>query len=288
MVAVVIAILYNSFSNIGWIQFIESTIIIVPAMIGLMVQPNSYCKRTTLKIVAVMNPIFKRKILNNVKTNSFVKRFIITALTIKSLIVKRIYSTGVAAIMFFVKKPFCIGLPLFCILASINCILLFNWSYSSRTIEAAYLSLMILTATFTNINFGRGLILVTSFFCILFSCITVYVIPGRANIYNDPLIFVVISSVILNCSFVVLRDIRSREIVFIAVGLSITVLTHDVVSLFFAIHDFVSRLLYHFQMEVLLIYFVTYQTYNLINYVSIEDLISCIFVYVVYTYMLHA
>ena len=280
MVAVTIVILHNFFFNIGWIQFIERSIIIVPVIIGLIVQPNYYFKKIALKIVTAASPVVKRMALNNIVATSSV-------LTIISFTVTRTYSTSIGAIMFVVKKPFYISFSVLgCVLASINCVLLFNVSYYSRTIEAACLSLMILTASFNNINFGRGLILVMSSFNIAFSIISAILVG--ASTYS---IFIGISSVTLLSCFVVSHDIHSHEIVYIAVALSATVFTHDGLLSFVEIPNFVSQLLYYLEMEVLLVYFVTYQIYSLLNYVSIENLISHILVklvYVFYAYILHA
>ena len=285
MVAVTVVILHNFFFNIGWIQFIERSIIIVPVIIGLIVQPNYYFKKIAMKIVTAASPVVKRMALNNIVATSSV-------LTIISFTVKRTYSTSIGAIMFVVKKPFYISFSVFgCVLASINCVLLFNVFYYSRTIEAACLSLMILTASFNNVNFGRGLILVMSSFNIAFSIISAILIGASTYYENSILTFIGISSVTLLSCFVILRDIRSHEIVYIAVALSATVFTHDGLLSFVEIPNFVSQLLYYLEMEVLLVYFVTYQIYSLLNYVSIENLISHILVnlvYVFYAYILHA
>ena len=264
MVAVYVVILYKFFFNIGWIQFIENNIHIVPAIIGLMLQFNFYFKRTALKIDKLISPIVKRMTLNSIARSPVV----IPALTIMSLTVKRTCSTTVAAINFVVKKPY-ICIPMFYALASIDCTLLFNLSYSSRTVEAACLSLMILTATLNHINFARGLIcIVTSIFGI-----APFVITGMlfgASIYHDAVIIIAISFVILNVCFGVLRDIHSHEIVFIAVALSIATFTHDLVLSFVGIPNFVTQLLSYLHMEVLLIYILTYQ----FMYLLIENHIS--------------
>lgn len=290
VVSVAVVILYNFFFSVGWIQFIERSITIVPVIIGLMIQPSFFFKKTALKIVTAASSVVNRMALNNIVTTSSV---FIAALTIISFTFKRTYSTSIGAtIMVVVKKPFYINFSIFIyVLASINCVLLFNMSYYSRTIEAACLSFMILTASFNknDINFGRGLILVTLFFNIVFFIIPEILIG--ASIYYENSILIGTSYVTFFSCFAILRGIHSQKIVYIAVALSATVFIHDGVLSFVEIPDFVSRLLFYLEMEVLLVYFITYQIYSLLNYVSIENFVSHVLVnlvFVFYAYILHA
>ena len=137
--AVVVATLYNFFFTIGWIQFVERNIIIIPAIIGLIIQSSLHFKRSALKLATATSRIVNRMALNNVTTtNSVVQK---TAMIIISFTVET-YSTSVAAIMYVVKKPI-IAYSIFNVLVAIDLSHIFYLAYFSRTRKAAYLSLTI-------------------------------------------------------------------------------------------------------------------------------------------------
>ena len=151
MVAVVVATLYNFFFTIGWIQFVERNIIIVPAIIGLIIQSSLHFKRSALKLATATGRTVKRIALNNVTTtNSVVQR---TAMTIIST-VETTYSTSVAAIMFVVNKPV-IAFYTFSVLIAIDLPFILYLSRFCRTISATCLSLTILTASFNHVRFAK-------------------------------------------------------------------------------------------------------------------------------------
>ena len=251
MVAVTFVISYNFFFTVGWIWFIKSSIHIVPTVISLMLQSRFYFKRTVLKITTAISLIM----IMALKT-IFALLASFTFMNLNNFTTKRTNSTSIAAINYVVKKPY-ITIYMLYVLASINCILMFNLSHSFKTIEAVSLSLMILTAPFNHINFSRGLIcLVTSFIGIsemLFG-------TSIFNLYHNAVIIMPFLFVLLNFCFSLINDIRSHEIIYIAIALCFTTFTHDLVLSFVEIPDFVAQFLSSYlHMEVLLIYILIYQ-----------------------------
>ena len=121
MIAVIVVIRYNLFLNlISWIQFVERNIIIVPAIIGLMLQFNFYFKRTAMKIGIATSSIVKRTTMNNnVRINVVVKTFIAALTMIINLPVKRTYSITVAVKNFVVKNQM-ITFPVYILLIYMN------------------------------------------------------------------------------------------------------------------------------------------------------------------------
>ena len=246
MIAVIVVIQYNFFFNISWIQFIERNIIIAPAIIGLMLQFNFYFKRVAMKIGVATNSIIKRTTLNNVKTNVVVKTFIATLTMIINLTVKRIYSITVTVINFVAKKPL-ITLSVNWLLFSMDWILYFSTSYYSRTVEASYLSLIILIASFSHIKFVRIstclAILLSGIYSNLFFGLLFVIFP----FYQDPVdLMIMNTSFILIFCFSLLHDLHSHEIVYIAVTVSVVIFAHDLALSFVEIPHFVNAQLLHF------------------------------------------
>ena len=224
MAAVVVATLYNFFFTIGWIQFVERNIIIVPAIIGLIMQSSLHFKRSALKLATATSYIVKRMALNNVTTtNSVVQRM---AMTIISFTVET-YSTSVAAIMYVVKKPK-IAYCTFATLIAIDGSLTYHLTYFPRTIRAAYLSLTVLTVSFNRVKLARKLILLVSFIYAsefgIWYCVLVM-------LSGHDLAFLISSTgiyVLLFC-FSFLHYLNSNELVYFDVALSITTFTYDLV-----------------------------------------------------------
>ena len=142
LLAVIVVVLCNFLFYAGWVLFIERSIIIIPAVIGLMSQSNFYFKRAALKIVRATSPVIKRMALNNFTTSFAVKRFI-AVLTTEHSVIKRLYLAGVTAVSFVVKKPYSIYLSYILIFFDSEFL---PYGIGFRTVEAAYLSMMILTA----------------------------------------------------------------------------------------------------------------------------------------------
>ena len=224
MAAVVVATLYNFFYNIGWIQFVERNIIIVPAIIGLIIQSSLHFKRSALKLATATSYIVKRMALNNVTTtNSVVQRM---AMTIISFTVET-YSTSVAAIMYVVKKP-TTAICTFSILIAMDESLMYHLPYFPRTITAAYLSLTVLTVSFNHVKLTRKIILLALFIDVSGFGIWYYVLV----MLSDHDLAILISSTgiyILIFCFSFLHDLNSNELVYFAVAISITTFTYDLV-----------------------------------------------------------
>ena len=247
ILAVIVVILCSFLFYAGWVLFIEKSIIIIPAIIGLMLQSNFYFKRAALKIVRATSPVIKRMALNNLTTSFAVKRFI-AALTTEHSVIKRLYLTGVTAVSFVVKKPYSIYLSYVLIFIDSEFL---HYGIGFRTVEAAYLSMMILTASFNQFNFaGTPIRSATWVYAILFVLVPRTVVgPNRPRDY------------IVLCTLMFVRfipNLRSYETVYIAVALSITTFTHDLVLSFAEIHGVVSLLLQYLLVEVSLFYFCTY------------------------------
>ena len=255
MAAVIVAVQYNFFFSIGWIQFVERNVIIVPAIIGLILQHNFYFKRTALKIVTATRPIVGRMELNNnVAINSNVMRYV-AAWTIK--LCNRIYLTSVAAIHFAVKVPSMVAFfsILWFVLSSVK---QFN---RYRTMEAAALSHMILMASFNHLSFTRKSFRLAT----LAASIAMFgypVVIFRANVLYDlwPVVMIVISYNFIVFWFSLFHDLHCHEVICAAVALSIATFTHDLALSFVEIPDFnfnlVITILLHFNYCIfLLLYF---------------------------------
>ena len=269
LVAVIAATLYNFLFTVGWIQFIDRSIIIVPAIIGLMLHLNFYFKRTALKIVTATRPIVKRMTVNNNVTTSFALKRFIAALTIISFTVKKLYSTGVAAINFAFKKED-ISFHIHAILASIYIYVLMGLSYNCRTIEAAYLSLMILATSFDHLNIAGGFICLAIIFVgIIIE--TLGLLLGTNIYYNNPATIIAVGFVVLIFCFSFLNDLHSHEIVYTAVILSIGTFTYDLVSSFVDMPDFVSRLLVYLFLTVSFLHFAANNHFIYYYYLRIHE-----------------
>ena len=165
-----------------------------------------------------------------------------------NLTVKRIYSITVAVINFVIKKPV-VTLLVYCLLLFMHYMLYLNMSYSTRTVEAACLSLIILTVSFFyHIKYvGRRL---TYSVTLVLSGIFSNFISGLLNGVTP--FFQVLSELITNGSFILifyfgsLHDRHSHEIVYTAVTLSIVIFAHDLALSFVEIPLFVNSLLYFF------------------------------------------
>ena len=256
MIAITIVILHNFIFSIDGIQFVEGNIIIVPAIIGLNLQCNLHFKKSLLKLATATTSIVKRMALNNVTTtNCIIQR---TMMNIISSTVKATYLTSVAAIMFVVKKP-TISHLIFYVLISMHSILLFNLSYISRTIEAACLLLMILTASFNHVKFPTRQmhlvipIIASSFIVAIGYYILVLLIAVRLN-YYDPIVIVLVSFYILVFCLFFFCYPNSHATVYIALTLSIIIFTHDLVPSLVEIPD-VNLLLHLFLLQALIFYF---------------------------------
>ena len=262
IIAVIVVVRFNLFFNlISLIYFVERNIIIVPAIIGLMLQFNFYFKRAAMKIGVATNSIVKRTTLNNVKTNVVVKTFIAALTMIINLTVKRIYSVTVVVINFVFKKPMII-LFVHCFLISMHHMCYLNMSYYSRTVQAVSLSLIILTISFNHIKYvGRR----SSYLVALPSGIYSNLIPGLLNLisgllngvspfFQDLSEVIKIGSCILIFYFGSLHGLRFHEIVCTAVTVSIVIFAHDLALSFVEIPLFVNSLLYSFFATVSYIY----------------------------------
>ena len=258
MVAVVVATLNNFFFNTCWVQFVERSIIIVPVIIYLITQSNLHFIRSLLKPVGATTSFLKRMTLNNVTTTDSVVRRM--TMTIISFTINRTYSVTVAAIMFAVKKPI-INCGSFGALAYIGSIIIFNHlPYGSRTIEAACLSLVILTDSFNHMRvktlFARifvpyATLIIAS--CFGFGCCALIMNGVKMNH-----LIVIIGGgfcILMFCFSSLLHDFHLHEIVTIAVTLSIIIFTHDLVLSLVEIPDIINTLLYVLLMLVLTLYY---------------------------------
>ena len=252
MAAVVVATLYNFFFTIGWIQFVERNIIIVPAIIGLIIQSSLHFKRSALKLAtATTSYIVKRMALNNVTTtNSVVQRM---AMTIISFTVET-YSTSVTAIIYVVKKPI-IAHGIFNVLILIDGVTMYYLNCYPRTIRAAYLSLMILTVSFNHVKLARKIILLALFFVaslFFIICYCILLMPSGRNVFS----FFISSNgiyVLIFC-FSFLHDLNSNKLVYFAVALSITTFTYDLVLVPVEISHTVDTLLCSLSVQVPAVY----------------------------------
>ena len=255
MAAVVVATLYNFFFTIGWIQFIERNTIIVPAIIGLIIQSSLHFKRSALKLATATSYIVKRMALNNVTTtNSVVQRM---AMTIISFTVES-YSTSVAAIMYVVKKPTIANFT-FTILIAMDVSLIYHLNYFPRTIRAAYLSLAILIVSFNYVKLARKMVLSALFFFASLTVITLCVLAMVDGKYLVYLIFLTGINVLVFC-FSFLHDLKSNKLVYIAVTLSVTTFTYDLVLVPVGTVDV---LLYHLSLLVAVVYLLGLFLYSL-------------------------
>ena len=123
-----------------------------------------------------------------------------------------------------------------------------------RTVEAAYLSMMILTALFYQIYFaGTPIRSATWVYAILFILVPRIVVgPNRPRDY-------IVLHTLMFIRFI--SNLCSHETVYFAVALSITTFTHDLVLSFVEIHSVVCLLLQYLLVEVSLFYFCTYLIY---------------------------
>ena len=251
MTAVVVATLYNFFFTIGWIQFIERNIIIVPAIIGLIIQSSLHFKRSALKLATATSYIVKRMALNNVATtNSAVQRM---AMTIISFTVES-YSTSVAAIMYVVKEP-TIAYYTFATLVAMD---VYHLTYFPRTIRAAYLSLTILTGLLNHNKLVRkNLVILLASFIIAKCSLTGIWYCGLIMLSGHDLFFLISSTdiyVMIFC-FSFSHDLNSNKLVYFVVALSITTFTYDLVLSCVEIPDTVDVLLYYLSLYVPSVYF---------------------------------
>ena len=267
MVAFIVAVLYNLFYIISWIQFIDRIIIIVPAIIGLALQSNFCHNRTAVNTDAIIHPIIKQMTLvNAIATDSVVKRakFIINL-----------------AINLIVRKPF-----IFTLFMRGLVIIDIFYIYSPRTIKAAFLSEMILTASFNQLNIAGRLIRFSLLQFGIYMAIEMIAptFSGIIIVYRDASIILTLGLFLLIFRFSFFCDLHSHEIVYISVALSITTFTHDLLLLFVNIPGVVSVLL-----EVLLreayIYFTCLYTYRFNNDWNIL-LFNLIFVFI-HIYIIH-
>ena len=119
--------------------------------------------------------------LNNVTKIFVVNRFI-AALTTEHSVIKRLYLAGVTAVSFVVKKPYSIYLSYILIFFDSEFL---PYGIGFRTVEAAYLSMMILTALFDQFNFADAPIRsATWVYAILFIVVPRIVVgPNRSRDY---------------------------------------------------------------------------------------------------------
>ena len=228
MVVVIIFVLYNFFSNIGWMQFTERSIIIVPAIIGLMLQPNFYLKRTALKIIAATSPIIKRMTLNNnITIDSVVSN---TALSVINLIIQRMYSSSVAVITLF--NP----LMTFSITATLESVL--NLPMESRITGATLLTILILTVSSNQYSMSRSLNSGLIHLGTIMMLVTFFM--TKVNI-EQIVILTAANSILI--FYHIFYGLRSHKIVHTAVGLSIAIFTHDLLLSFIEIPNIVYLLL---------------------------------------------
>ena len=263
MAAVVVATLYNFFFTIGWIQFVERNIIIVPAIIGLIIQSSLHfrrsalklAKRSALKLATATSYIVKRMALNNVTTtNSVVQRM---AMKIISFTVET-YSTSVAAIMYVVKEPI-IANYTFSILIAMDVSLMYHLTFFPRTIRAAYLSLTVLTVSFNHVKLARKIILLALF--IIFGGFVIwYCVLVMLSGYDLAFLISLTGIIILIFCFSFLHDLNSNELVYFAVALSITTFTYD--SVLVPVYT-VDLLLYHLSWQVPAVYLLALLLYSL-------------------------
>ena len=272
LIVAVVAILCNFLFSIAWIQFFDQSIIIAPAIIGfgLMLHFNLYFKRTLLKIITAESVIVKRLKLNNNLSISFALNQFISALTIINVTVKIIYSTSDAAKNFVAKKPV-ISTHICAILASIYYILM-GLSYRCRTVEAAYISLMILTASFNHFKFAGGFVHLL-FVGIIFTVLGI--VMGTTNVYYENAdIIIAVNFVILIFCFIFSHDLHSSGIICIAITHSIATFTYDLISPFVDIPDFVTRLFFYLLLEVSILHFAANDHFMYYYYLRIHEYYS--------------
>ena len=248
MAAVAVATLYNFFFTIGWIQFVERNIIIVPAIIGLIIQSSLHFKRSALKLATATSYIVKRVALNNVTTtNSVVQRM---AMTIISFTVET-YSTSVAAIMYVVKKPIT-AYGIIGVLTAIDGGAIYSLIYIPRIIRAAYLSLTILTVSFNHVKLARKMFLLALFFVAsIYYCVLIML--SRHDIY---LMIILSGGFVLTFCLSFLHYPNFKElVVYFAVALSITNFTNDLVLVPIEIFHTVDSLLLCLSLQVSTVYF---------------------------------
>ena len=254
MITVILFIQYSFFLSISWIEFIERNIIIVPAIIGLMLQFNFYFfNRAAMKIGVAINAIVKGTTLNNVKTNVVVKTFIAALTMIVDLTVKRTYLITVAVIKSVVKIPmntFCVYL----LLLSMDYMLHLIMSYNSRTVEAVSLSLTILTATFNHIKFVGRFTCLVILFSGIFSNLVFGLLFGVSPFFQLPGVVIINGFLILIFCYSFLHGLHSHEIVYTAVTVSIVIFAHDLALSFVEIPHYVNSLLYGFFFIVSYVY----------------------------------
>ena len=230
MVAIIFVVLYDFFFNTGWV-LAERNVIIIPAILDLILQPNSYLKRTALNTVTATYLVVKRMALNNVTTaNSVIKR---TAMSIIYLTVKRTYSSIVAVKNFVFKKPLII-IPLATVLKSV-----LNLSDRSRTEEAAYLIVVVLKASFNHINFAKESIHHAILVYGISNIVIVTIFAQLTYINGVPFIALIISIFF----FGFLQNLHSHKVVNTSVALSIIIFAHNLVLSFVEIPDFFTQLL---------------------------------------------
>ena len=163
--------------------------------------------------------------------------------------------------MFVVKKP--------TICYFIFIVLIYIDSYStfilnlrhSRTIEAAYSLLTILTASFNHTKFTRKFtFLVTLLMAICHNaiyCVTVILNVQKID-YLRPDVMIGVGIYILIFCFSLLHDLRSHKIVYIIVALSVTIFIHDLLLSFVEIFDIVINQLNLLLLQVSFVYLSAY------------------------------
>ena len=130
-------------------------------------------------------------------------------------------------------------------------------SYSSRTVQAVSLSLMILIAhaSFTHVKLvGRFACLVILFFG-SFLPIFILLLIRVSPLFQLPGVVVINGFFILIFCFSFLRNPHSHEIVYILVTLSIVIFAHDLALSFVEISHFVNSLLDGFCVAVSYAYY---------------------------------
>lgn len=250
-------------------QFIGKNITIVPAIIGLILQPGYFVKKTALIIkaaspvvkriystvitvispvtkrihsspvikriysstVTAISPVIKRRYSSTVTAISpVVKRGAMTFVMAISPVVKRIDSTVVTAIKYAVRKPYTIVV--------ISQVLASKFNLSPTATLVVCLSAIILTATFNHLHFAKKHIRLALLFTGIVSAITWIVTKRYENTYA-----VVIAFSILLLWFGQLSELHSHEIVYIAITLSICRFTYDLMLSLVEILDFITELL---------------------------------------------
>ena len=234
-VRIVVALYCFIIASISWmacIDSIEDNVIIVPALIGLMLQSNKTIKRMVLN-----NNVFER----------FISAFII-----KYFAVKRVSE--------FANLPFKALIIIFILNLMMHIDMLLTRSFRFRTIEAAFLSLMVLTASFNHLKFTRRSICVAIFASCPYLCFIFpgYLIDASYRCYEPHFLVSAFGCVLFMLYFSFHHDLHSHQIVDIAIVLSTATFAFYLVLPFYLIpadFTFFSLLLQEFLLfEVYIIY----------------------------------